>query len=147
MPVSGTSVDYSGRLVDMYISGTLNPLSTATQNITYSFGYPTQYIAGVQKLIQRYIISLINSGFVEDLIGLSSNNIQTAKNLFNNYNAIVIQNFKSYQNSQTPSLFLDEQLSTVQLNNVTSTGTYVNYSMTLTTQAGTTVTVLLPLPL
>jgi hypothetical protein len=146
MAIQGTSTDYTGRLRDIYISGTLNPLSTATQTVHYSFGKPSKFVAGVQKLIQRYLISLVNSGFVEQLQSISGSNVYTAKKLFGLYNAEVVDSFRNYQNSN-PSTFLDEQLDTVQLTNLTSTGASVNISLQLNTKAGSSVTFLLPLPL
>lgn len=140
------STDYSGRLKDIYVSGPLNPLSSAAQNVSYSFGKTSKFIAGVQKLIQRYLISLINSGLVEKLQAISGNNIYIAKKLFLMHNSSVVDSFRNYQNSN-PSTFLDEQLDTVQLTSITSTGTIINISLQLNTKAGTNVTFLLPLPL
>ena len=146
MAISGTSTNYSDRLVDMYISGPLNPLSTAVQSINYSFGKPSQYIAGVQKLIQRYLISLMNTGVVTQLMGSTASNISNATAIFTTNNWTVIQAFWAYQNNNlnTP---LDEQLSTVQLLNTASDGDTLSFSLQLITNAGTTVVFTLPLPL
>lgn len=146
MAILGTSTDYTGRLKDVYVSGPLDPLSSATQRVNYSFGKPSKFVAGVQKLVQRYLISLVNSGLIEQLQAISGNNIYTAKKLFGLYNAQVIDNFRNYQNSN-PTTFLDEQLDTVQVVSMTSTGTNINISLQLNTKAGTNVTFLLPLPL
>lgn len=149
MPVAGTSVDYSNRILDMYISGNLNPLSSNVQTVSYSFGTVTKFIAGTQKLIQRFIISIVNSGLVEDLVGSNNSNIQVAKNLFNSHKADVVSAFRTYQNSlpSTTIIPLDEQLDTAQLLSVTSLGDAIKFSVNIITKAGSTVTVLLPLPL
>ena len=146
MAISGTTTDYSGRLLDINLSGNLNPLNSGVQNVTYSFGNPSQYVAGIQKLIQRYLISLINSGLVEQLVGSSANNISYAANLFNTLNWGVIQQFRAYQ-STNPSTNLDEQLNTVQLTSLASSGDSISFTLLLTSLAGTTVTYTLPLPL
>jgi|SRR5579859_2053279 hypothetical protein len=146
MAVSGTTTNYTGRLLDINVSGSLSPLSSATQSVTYAFGSPTQQLAGVQKLVQRYVISLMNSGFVTALIGAAANNISYAANLFNSYSWGVIQQFKSYQLSN-PNTNSDEKLNTVQLLSVSSNGDAVAFSIQLTTHAGTSVTYVLPIPL
>jgi len=144
--INGTSTNYTGRLLDINLSGNLNPLSSSTQVVVYSFGNPSQYVAGIQKLIQRYLISLINSGLVEQLIGSSANNISYAANIFNTLNWGVIQQFRAYQ-ATNPSTNLDEQLNTVQLTSLASNGDAVSFNLLLTSLAGTTVTYVLPLPI
>lgn len=131
----------------MYVSGQLNPLNFDTaQPVTYKFGTTTQLIAGVQKLIQRYLISLVNSGFFTALIGNAASNISEATNLFNTYNWAVIKTFKTYQtNNANPNL--DEQLNTVQLISASSDGDTASFSIQLVTSAGNTVLFTLPLPL
>lgn len=146
MPISGTTYDYTGRLLDMNISGQLNPLSSAPQTITYQFGKPTQYIAGIQKLAQRYLISLINSGLIQQLIGSSNSNISVATNLFNAYSWGVIQTFRNYQTAN-PSTNLDELMNTVQLISTASFGDSISFSFQLTSLAGTTVVYTMPLPI
>jgi hypothetical protein len=146
MPITNTTTDYTGRTVDMYISGSLNPLLSDKQEVIYEFGQHTKYVAGVQKLIQRYLISLINSGFIEQLLGSTSGNIQAARNLFNTMNWEVIKTFRAYQSTNLTDPD-DEQLSTVQLNDVTSNGDTISFSLQLITNAGTDVAFILPLPL
>ena len=146
MAISGTSIDYTGRTLDMYVSGRLNPLSAIAQPVTYNFGNPSQYTAGVQKLVQRYVISLMNSGLPQQLIGSVVNNIQGAVHTFNLYSYGVVQAFVAYQklNLNTP---LDEQINSVQMTNVSSFEDTITFSLQLTTNAGSNVQFLLPLPL
>jgi len=161
MAISGTSTDYTARTLDMYVSSSSNLLLSGATPVYYSFGIPTRYIAGVQKLVQRYVIGLMNSGFPEEIIGANSGNIQIASHLFNLYSWDVITAFQSYQNAN-PGGPADESLQTVQLlsttismqpisvnpSTTTSTGgngSYVNFNAQLLTQAGTTVAFLLPL--
>ena len=159
MAVSGTSTDYTGRTIDIYISTSDNLLISGATPVYYSFGnLRCQYIAGVQKLVQRYVISLMNSGFPEMLIGANSGNIQNASHLFNLYSWNVVSSFLVYQ-KLNPGL-PDETLKTVQLLNVSVTntqvsntnsstpvvpGVYANFNAQLLTAAGTTLPFILPL--
>jgi hypothetical protein len=110
-------------------------------------------VAGVQKLIQRYVISLMNSGFPEAIIGANATNIQNASHLFNLYNWEVIAQFRDYQKI-TSGLPTDEQLQTVQLDSATIAvadnsngypGGMVRFRATLSTVAGNAVPFVLPL--
>jgi hypothetical protein len=153
MPVLGTTTDYSGRLKDIHVSGPLNPLQSGQQNVTYKFGRTSQYIAGPQKLVQRFLIKLINSGFVERLIGSTTSNIRIARELFNQYKGQIVFEFRTYQDSQPKnSIPLDEQLDTVELINLDvfsqySTNDSIKFSAKLLTRAGDNITILLPLPI
>ena len=146
MAIAGTTTNYSGRTVDMYISGTLNPLSSATQTVTYSFGSPSKYVAGIQKLAQRYLISLLNSGFIDELGRSTSGNLNNARRLFNQYNWDIVTSFRKYQASNT-NLNKDEELNTTTLNSMSVVGDAVNISINLASNAGDTITFVLPLPL
>ena len=61
MPISGTTTDYTNRTVDILILGGVNPLISGPQTDTLTFGSPSQYVTGVQKLIQRYAIFLFTA--------------------------------------------------------------------------------------
>jgi hypothetical protein len=129
------------------MSGNLNPLSSNPQLVNYSFGKPSQFIAGVQKLVQRYLVSLMNTNLVPQLIGSSASNIQTANTIFNTCNWSVVQTFRANQNLNLNAP-TDEQLDTVQLTATSSsTANSINFSLQLTTAAGSSVTFILPLPL
>lgn len=144
MAISTTSIDYTGRTLDMYICTSPNLITSVSPKVFYSFGQPTRYIAGVQKLIQRYVVGLMNSGFPEEIIASSSDNIQKASHVFNLYSWDVINEFRVYQSTQTGQP-TDEQLQTVQLDSVTVVGQTVNFSATLRTVAGDVVQFILPL--
>jgi len=152
MPVSGTSTDYSNRTLDMYISTAPNLLTSISPFIYYSFGTPTKYIAGVEKLAQRFIIALMNSGFVEAVLASNQSNMQQAEHVFNLYSWDVISEFRTYQNENSgPS---DERLLTVQLIGASTSpapngmpGVSLNFQTQLLTEAGNTVQFLLPVAL
>lgn len=160
MPVITTSTNYTGRTVDLYVAGALDISRSGPQQVTYSFGLPpagagadakkvTKYVAGVQKLAQRYIVKLINSGFVEELLGCSSSNVSVARSVFFTKNWSVIREFRKYQ-SENPDTPQDEMISVVDLNSISvdpSSPDTVTFSITLVTVQGTSITALLPLPL
>lgn len=146
MAISGTTTDYTNRTLDIHISGDLAPLTVGAQAVAYAFGNPSQYVAGIQKLVQRYLISLVNSGFIEKLLGMSASNISAAATTFNAANWQIIQQFRKYQ-AAYPSPNLDEQLNTVSLVSMTSDGDSVTISLKLISLAGNTVMYTLPLPL
>ena len=147
MPITGTTTDYTGRTIDMYVSGSLDPLSPNSQAVTYAFGSSAKYIAGVQKLAQRYLIMLMNSGFPAQVLGMNNSNIQVAVRLFNLASFDIVKTFKDYQKSN-PGAPLDEQIVAVQLLGTTLTNkTQLTFSLQLVTAAGTNIPFVLPLPL
>jgi hypothetical protein len=138
--------DYTGRQKDLYISFGLDPAKAGYQATTFSFGTVSAYIAGVQKLAQRYLISLFNTGLVRKLQTAQGSNIQDAVHIFNFANWSVIQSFKTYQNEH-PEIPDDEQLSTVQLTDISVDKGRLRLSIQLVTKAGANVPILVPIAL
>ena len=146
MPILGTTTDYTGRTVDIFISQGINPTIKGAQPVTYSFGRISNYITGVQKLIQRYLISLVNTGVMLRLQAASSNNLQEANTIFNFASWEVISQFIDYQNIN-PGIPTDETLSTVQLISITSYNSTLNITIKLVNRAGDITLFVLPVPL
>jgi len=146
MPISGTTTDYTGRTVDIFISQGINPMTKGVQPVTYGFGRISNYITGVQKLVQRYLISLVNTGVMQQLQAASANNIQAATHIFNFASYSVISQFTDYQNSN-PGAPTDESLSTVQLISITSLNSTLNITIKLINRAGDATLFVLPVPL
>ena len=147
MPISAFSTDYTGRNIDLNISQNINPrVSDIAQKVTYNFGQPSSCVTGVQKLVQRYLISLFNTTFLQQIYSSVSGNLQNATNIFNLTSFSVIQAFRAYQLA-TPNIPTDEQISTVTLVNATTNADQVTFNLQLVTQAGTNVTFILPVPL
>ena len=146
MPISSISTNYTGRTRDIFISQGINPRSPATQPITYSFGSLSSCVTGVQKLIQRFAISLINAGLVHNLQSQQSSNIQEVSYIYASTSYDVLVTFKAYQ-TNTPGIPTDEQLSTAALTNVSVSRGSVNLTVRITTVAGDAVMFILPVPL
>lgn len=146
MAITGTSTDYTGRLRDINISQNVKPLVTGAQPVAYNFGKISSYIAGVEKLVQRYLIALFNTGLADQLRASKNNGIQEALHVFNLLNWEVIQAFRAYQKSN-PGMPEDEQLAGAELQNLTVTGDNIYIKIQLATQAGEDVVYLLPIPL
>lgn len=159
MPIRNVTTDYSGRQKDINVYGALDPRSSSVQPVAPAFGPVSSYCAGVQKLLQRYAISLLTvrgsqpayPTFGTDLLKtLNSSGVMTSGDLthtFNFANASVISQFRAYQEAN-PGLPADEQLDTAMLLGVTSPRRgEVNYRIAIYTKAGETLDFLLPIPI
>lgn len=156
MPVSGTSTDYSARKKDIHIFQGVDVSKSAV--ITPSFGKISNYCAGIQKLVQRYAISLLTelgsqpafTDFGSTLItNLKNRNLRYNRadvfHLFNFANVKVIKSFKEYQRV-TDGIPPDEQLNTAILKDVLVTGDSVSLQVQIYPVQAGAVTFLLPIP-
>ena len=147
MAISGTTSDYTGRTVDLFISQGINPTNTNTlQPITYSFGQVSAYVTGVQKLVQRYVISLCNTGLLQQLQSNQSSNIQEATHIFNFASWDVVTAFQAYQQAN-PNPQPDEVLSSATLTDLEINAGVLNITVQITTTAGSPIIFVLPLTL
>ena len=159
MAITSFNTNYSGRTRDINILKVKSYTNNQTQTATIGFGNPSQYISGVEKLVQRYaILFLTNLGSqinyptfgTNFLTALQENpsNISSlqAQHLFNYSNNVVISIFTTYQ-ANNPGLPLDEQFSSAQLVGFASNGTTVNMSIAITSLSGSNVEFILPLPI
>lgn len=146
MAISGTTTNYTGRTKDLFISQGIKPTVSTVQPVTYTFGRVSSYVAGVQKLIQRFVISLINTGLIAQLQSQQGSNIQDATHIFNFACWTVITTFKAYQDNN-PGQPTDEQLATAVLTDISASPGNINMTVQLVTQAGTDIIFVLPVPL
>lgn len=159
MPIRTITTDYSGRAKDINISPNVDPTKPSAQKVTPGFGNVSSYCAGVQKLVQRFMIALVTvrgsqpayPAFGTDLLKrLTVSSLTTVadlKHAFNFASAKVVSEFRAYQ-ADTPDLPDDEQLDTVLLLDVTvSPNNEVTYRVALYTKAGSTYDFLLPIPI
>lgn len=159
MPIRNITTDYTGRAKDINISPTIDPTKTSVQKVTPGFGNVSSYCAGVQKLLQRFMIALTTvrgsqpayPTFGTDLlktIAVSSlTTVADLKHAFNFASAKVVSEFREYQ-AATPGLPDDEQLDTALLLDISVTANYeVTYRVALYTKAGETYDFLLPIPI
>ncbi len=158
MPIQYVSTDYTGRAKDVNILPGIKPTTSVVQKVTPAFGAVSSYCAGIQKLIQRFMIALTTvrgsqkqyPNFGTDLLKrLTVSKLTSVSDLthaFNFASARVVEAFRAYQQN-TPNLPTDEQLDTALLLEVKVTNTNeVTYRVALYTKAGNTYNFLLPIP-
>lgn len=156
MPINGTSTDYSTRTKDIHIFQGVDV--SKVSNITPSFGKISNYCTGIQKLVQRYAISLLSElgsqpGFTDFGTNLVSTLLRSSSRMskadvftiFNFANLKVIKLFKNYQ-QKTADLPLDEQLATAKLIDINVVNGNVSLSIQLYPLTGEPVKFVVPLP-
>lgn len=156
MPISGTTTNYTGRKKDIHILQNVNPAGTATT--TLAFGKISNFCAGIQKLVQRYTISLLTelgsqestTTFGTKLLGkLYSRSLHLNKAdvfpLFNQASSKVLKEFRRYQ-SDNPGLPEDEQLRGARLLDVVITKDGIALNIKVIPVSADPVEFLVPLP-
>ena len=155
--ISGTTTDYTGRQTDILILRGANVNTANAVQTTIEFGSPSSMCAGVQKLMQRYAISMLTilgsqqnfasfgTTLMSSLQNAGGQTTSDLNHLFNYANLTVVTNFRNYQ-ANNPSNFPDEQLNTATLNSVDISGNSVRLNISIVSVAGTTVQFLLPIP-
>lgn len=158
MPISNFTTDYTGRKKDISIAYGINPKSDARQTVILQFGKISSYCAGIQKLVQRYMVYFMTMLGTQNsyptfgtnfLKNVTQGNVKTREDLiheFNFANLAVLSTFKDYQKIH-PEMPIDEQISTASLSNISSSGGSVSLDIRIVSNAGDTVTFLMPLPL
>ena len=140
------TTDYTGRQKDLHISWGIDPAYAGPKLVTYSFGKVSACIAGVQKLAQRYLISLFNTGLIRQLQSARGSNIQEATHIFNFANWAVLKEFRAYQNDH-PTIPADEQIATAQLTDISVSAGRLRLNVELHTKAGRNIPIVLPIAL
>jgi hypothetical protein len=158
MAITSFSTDYSERLIDINILKVAAYIPNTQIPVTVEFGNPSQYIAGINKLVQKYAImfltkvgSQINTSdfgteFLLDLQNRSNLTRLNVLHLFNFANLDVLAVFRGYQ-SNNPSIPADEQLKSATMSSFSVTGSTLNLSIAITSIAGDSVVFILPVPL
>lgn len=157
MPYQSLSTDYTGRKKDICITPYVDPRIIGEQQVTYTLGPIASYTAGIQKLMQRYVIALFtiqgsqkyDPTFGTDFYStLRSSNLMSVADLshiFNFANYDVITLFKDYQKNN-PDIPLDEQLDTAVLDSINVSGTSATFNVKIYTKAGENYNFLVPIP-
>lgn len=158
MPIIKEISDYTGRKKDISILQYPNTQIIDGAEVFPKFGKPSRFCAGVQKLIQRYMILMltnINSqdyypDFATDFLwplqaGIGPTDNITARQIFTLADYAAVNIIKNYQ-IDNPDLPLDEQLDFTTLRNISLYGSFVSFDVKLTTLAGEAVDFLVPLP-
>jgi hypothetical protein len=158
MPILKETSDYTGRKKDISILQYPNTEVIDGVEVLPRFGKPSRFCAGVQKLIQRYMILMltnINSqdyypDFATDFLwplqaGIGPTDNIAARQIFTLADYAAVNIIKNYQ-IDNPDLPLDEQLDFTTLRNISLYGSFVSFDVKLTTLAGEAVDFLVPLP-
>ena len=159
MPISKFTTDYSGRKKDVSIMRGTDPTSKFSQGVTLEFGKVSAYCAGIQKLIQQYMVLLLTAigtqpahpdfgtTFYTQIIKGNVSNKSDLIHKFNFANLTAIEKIKSYQQGKT-DIPEDEQLDTALLDDVIFVSRdQVNLRITVKSNAGDEVEFLMPIPL
>lgn len=158
MPIKSITQDYTGRKRDLNIAFGIDPTNTARQKVDLRFGPLSTFCAGVQKLIQKYMILFLTAAGTQPQFptfgtdfskSIYSGNLTSREEIlhaFNFANFTVLETLKKYQ-AKNPDLPLDEQISTATLNNLEIDGDRLTIDIKIITNAGEDVDFLIPLPL
>ncbi len=159
MAITGFTTDYSNRTKDINVLKVGAYTNNQTQADTVAFGNPSQYITGIEKLVQKYAILFLtkvgsqvnNPTFGTNFLStLSTSSSLLSRldvlHLFNFANLDVLDILKPFQ-ADNPSIPDDEQLQSANLVSfATSPGT-LNISIAITSVAGASLVFVLPIPL
>jgi hypothetical protein len=158
MPIIKETSDYTGRKKDISILQYPNVTAIDGAEVLPRFGNPSRFCAGVQKLIQRYMILMLTNvnsqdyypEFATDFLwplqaGIGPTDNITARQIFTLADYAAVNIIKNYQ-IDNPDLPLDEQLDFTTLRNISLYGSFVSFDVKLTTLAGEAVDFLVPLP-
>lgn len=157
MGITSFNTDYTGRQKDISIFRGQNFQSSNPQPVKIVFGNPSQFCAGIQKLVQRFaVLFLTNLGSQTNYpafgtnfptaVGIN-NNISSIRftHLFNFASLSVLNTLRNYQ-AANPDLPLDEQINSVILQSFSSTPTSISCTIKIVSNAGDNFTFLLPIP-
>lgn len=159
MPIANpTNTNYTGRTRDVSILQYPDATKVDAQTVLPSFGKVSRFCAGVQKLIQKYLIILFTNldsqtyypSFGTNLLytlkaGISPVDSLAAAQIFNLASFEAVNTLKAYQ-ATNETLATDEQLASAELTNITLIGGFVSFEVTLTTVAGEAIDFIVPLP-
>jgi hypothetical protein len=159
MSVSSTpSTNYTGRKKDISILQYPDSTLLDAQDVLPAFGKSGRFCAGVQKLVQRYAIILLTNTTSQDnypafgtsflytlQAGISPVDKLRASQIFSlaNYQAISI--LRAYQATKR-DIPTDERISNAELTDISMYGGYVSFDVSLTTESGSTIDFIVPLP-
>lgn len=157
MPIGSTTTNSSGRTRDIHIMQGVKPNGTINPT-TLKFGQVSNFCAGIQKLVQRYMIAFLTTlgsqvdypnfgtAFMSSTLASNVNPSRLdTQHIFNFSNASVLNTFRAYQ-SLNPDLPADEQIDTAILSNLTVSASQISLQITITSLAGNVVTFIIPLP-
>lgn len=154
MAISGVTTNISGRKFDLSILQGADPYKTnMTQPVAVSIGAAAKGCTGIQKLVQRYAITMFTRLRSQPLYQTFGTNLLTdlqkarirseIQHSFAFANALVLELFREYQQAN-PDLPLDEQIDTAVLEFVDFSDDTLKLRIKLSTLAGDSVSYVLP---
>jgi phage baseplate assembly protein W len=159
MGIANTSAtDYTGRKKDISILQYPDAAATGPQPVTPAFGKQARFCAGVQKLVQKYLIVLMTNlssqvyypEFGTNLLytlqaGISPTDRLRAGQLFRLASFETVLTLKSYQVDH-PEIPDDERIVAANLVDIVLYGGMASFSVSIVTEAGNSLDFLVPLP-
>jgi len=156
--IASTSTNYTGRKKDISVFHSPVATQKGPQNITVAFGKNGQFCAGLQKIIQRYaIVLLTNIGsqfsyptFGTNLLfalqaGFSPIDKLRASQIFNLASYDAVNLLKTYQTTRD-DIPQDERIVSATLRDISLNNGSASFDVAVATEAGSSMTFLIPLP-
>lgn len=158
MGIAKISTDYTARKKDINLFELPDASKAAAQTVLPKFGKNARFCAGVQKLIQKYAVILLTNvnsqanypDFGTDFMytlraGISPVDKLRASQIFNLASYDAVSTLKNFQIDH-PEIPLDERIASATLSSITLYGGLASFDVSITTEAGSTVDFLVPLP-
>lgn len=158
MAVKSISSDYTDRKKDISLFQYPDASITGSQTMFVGFGNITRTCTGIQKLAQKYAIILttnvgsqanfttFGTPFLYTLqAGISPIDKLAAAQIFNLASYDAVRTLKTYQ-TRNSGLPADEKIASAKLLNITLQGSTVSFDVLITTEAGSSVDFVIPLP-
>lgn len=159
MPISSTTTNYTGRKKDISVLQNPDALNSDPQDVSLSFGKSGKFCAGVQKLVQRYVILLLTNigsqkyypDFGTELLynlkaGVSPVDLIGVTQMFSlaSFEAVNALLVAQIQDPTSPS---DERIASAELEDISMISSAVNFSVRITTESETAISFVVPLPI
>ena len=159
MAIVGTTTNYTGRTKDINILLGANASIPDRQPVTVAFGRVSSFCAGIQKLMQRYLVAFctiigsqpnyptFGTDFMSKLESGGRYSQTDIYHMFNFANSDVTSDFMEYQRTATVTLPDDEQLMKAELLDFSAIGDVLQMRIQLTSKQGDSVTFVVPIPI
>ena len=157
MAIAKLTTNYTGRKKDISILQYPDASKPEAQDVSPKFGKSPRFCAGVQKLVQRYTIILLTNlnsqpdypsfgtKFLYTLkAGIAPTDKLMARQVFQLASYSTVNTLKEYQTKNIVAP--DESIKSATLKNISLYGGYVSFDVILTTDAGSSIDFLVPLP-
>lgn len=158
MGIAAITTDYTGRKKDINLFVLPDASKIDAQTVLPQFGKNARFCTGVQKLIQRYAVILLTNAtsqinypdFGTDLMytlqaGISPVDRLRASQIFSIASYDAVNALISYQIDH-PEIPADERIVAATLTSMSLYAGAVAFDVTITTEAGSTVNFVVPLP-